>query len=358
MRPAILLSVLGLLAGVGAGAAAQPAPLSGAVVQPYLSAQRLVDIGSGRRLNLVCMGQGGTPVVFEAGGSDWSSIWAVVQPQVARDTLACAYDRAGLGYSDPAPGRRSPLAIVEDLHALLQAAGLRRPVILVGHSLGGFTVKLHAALYPEDVAGLVLVDAAEERTWPRTRRAVTGRWGPQVAARAELLDQQFLARLTDHYRECAAMAKAAGGLQPGSTTYRHCTDPPRPQLGPEIAAAREAVQKTDAYQAAQASEIGASVYADPEAEPVYARLFRPGAFGNLPLVVLTHAPASSDDPVEALGEAQGVALHAETARLSRRGEHRVIAGSGHHIELDAPEAVVQAVRAVLRTSAERGPWSR
>src|SRR4051812_32204466 len=75
----------------------------------------LVDIG-GRKLNLVCMGSGDKTVLFDAGGSDWSVIWALVQPSVARRTRACSYDRAGLGYSDPAPGARSPVAVAEDLH--------------------------------------------------------------------------------------------------------------------------------------------------------------------------------------------------------------------------------------------------
>jgi pimeloyl-ACP methyl ester carboxylesterase len=305
-----------------------------------------VEIGRGRALNLVCMGSGDKTVLFDAGGSDWSVVWALVQPTIARRTRACAYDRAGLGYSDPAPGPRSPSAIVQDMSALIEAAKLPRPLVLVGHSLGGFNVKLYAALHPEDVAGLVLVDAAEDRTWDRTRKLMHSRYGVPLAARVELSDHWFLSALAERYRECAAAAKTVD-LDPVSLTYRRCSDPPRPQLGPKIAAARQLVQIKAAYQAAQASEIAWSAYNDREMDHVYADLFRKGALGAKPMIVLTHEENASDDPEDRLNRDQGLAVHRESAALSSRGTHRIVSGSGHYIELDRPAVVLEAINSVL-----------
>ena len=335
-------------------ATAQPAePLADAVARDFVRTQRLVDVG-GRKLNLHCMGDGPRTVFFDAGGSDWSVIWALVQPAVAGHARACSYDRAGLGYSDPAPLPRTPVAIVEDMHALIDAAGLRRPLVLVGHSLGGFNVKLYAALYPGDVAGLVLVDPAEERADARVRPMLDARFGTQLASRAELLDQTFLALLLERYRNCADQVRA-GPLDPASTVYRRCSDPVRPLLGPLIAAERLRIQVTPAYQQAQASEILNSVYADPRGTDVYARLFRPGRFGSKPLIVLSHGLYDREDAIAAAGQAAGVALHRGTAQLSRRGVQRTVPGTTHNIEIDAPGAIVDAVVEVLRQlDAKRG----
>lgn len=336
-----LLLAAAALACAGPVVAAATAPDLAAYAQPH----RMVELEGGRKLNLYCLGEKGPSVLFDAGGSDWSVVWALVQPALAGEARACAYDRAGLGYSDPAPGPRSPVAISDDLHALIQAAGLGR-VILVGHSLGGFNVKLHTALHPEDVAGLVLVDPAEERSWDRTRDQMRKRFGETLAARAELSDQAWLSVLLDRYRTCQEAAKA-GDLDPASITYRRCSDPPRDQLGPAIAAERRRLQVKQAYQAAQASEILFSIYGSDAGDGVYARLFRPGAFGDLPMVVLTHGKVEAGDALDALDTAQGLELHRQSARLSRRGVQRTVPDTTHHIELEAPQAIVEAVREVI-----------
>ncbi len=312
----------------------------------YIGPHRQIEVAPGRRINLLCMGSGRHTVLFDAGGSDWSVIWALVQPEVARTTRACAYDRAGLGYSDPAVIPRSPVAIAEDLHALIRAADLPRPLILVGHSFGGFNVKLYAALYPEDVAGMVLVDPAEERAWDRTRRALRARFGERLASRAELRDATFLEWLLSRYRTCSEAARA-NGLDPASPTYARCTDPVRTQLGPEIAAERRRLQVTATYQGAQASEILNSVYGSGRSDAVYERLFRPGMLGATPLIVLTHGIHDANDPLNLLDFTQGVMLHRQTAALSRRGQQRIVPQTNHNIELDAPGAVVEAVAAIL-----------
>jgi pimeloyl-ACP methyl ester carboxylesterase len=184
----------------------QPVPIA-EVGADYVGPKRLVTLKDGRRINLHCRGSGPTTVVFDSGGSDWSSIWALVQPAVARTTTACSYDRAGLGYSDPADRPSSPIAIVEDLHELLRAAEIKRPVVLVGHSLGGFNVKLYAATYPADVAGLVLVDPSEERAGARIGAVERRRFGVALEAQTRREEREGFAAIVAHYSKCAEAAR-------------------------------------------------------------------------------------------------------------------------------------------------------
>jgi len=342
IRACVLAALVALVGAPGRAGAAEVAPELG---REYAKAHDGIDIG-GRRLNLFCMGSGPRTVLFDAGGSDWSDVWALVQPAVAKAARACAYDRAGLGHSDPAPLPRTPVEIAQDLHALVAAAKLQTPLVVVGHSLGGFNVKLYAALYPDEVAGLVLVDPSEERTPERARPMLRERFGASIAARSELADLTLFAWLTERYTRCAAAAIAAP-LDPASPTYRRCTDPVRKPLGPEIAAARARIQVTANYQQAQASEVLNSVYAGERADPVYRDLFRPGAFGRKPMIVLTHGLYDPRDPLDRAGQAAGVALHQETARLSQAGRHWVVPATTHYIQLDAPGAVANAVAEVL-----------
>jgi pimeloyl-ACP methyl ester carboxylesterase len=117
-----------------------------------------VDMG-GRNLYIICLGEGTPTVIFEAGlGADHST-WYGALAEVSKHTLACAYDRAGLGKSDPSPkGPRTIQDMVDDLHALLTDAPIPGPYILVGHSLGGLNIRLYASQFPQDVIGLVFVD--------------------------------------------------------------------------------------------------------------------------------------------------------------------------------------------------------
>jgi pimeloyl-ACP methyl ester carboxylesterase len=125
-----------------------------------MAAER-VDIG-GRRLSFIRDGYGAPTVVLEAGLGDTSDTWSQVQPAVARFACVCSYDRAGLGRSDPALTPRTCQDMVADLHALLRIAEIEPPYILVGHSFGGMNVRLYASQHPDEVAGMVLIDASHE----------------------------------------------------------------------------------------------------------------------------------------------------------------------------------------------------
>lgn len=120
---------------------------------------QLIEV-NGRRRHLQCVGSGEPTVILEAGAVGFSTHWAWVQQQVGQRTRVCAYDRAGHGWSEPAPAPRDGMTIARELQALLTEAGIAPPYLLVGHSLGAVTNRIYAAQHPDQVVGLVLVDSA------------------------------------------------------------------------------------------------------------------------------------------------------------------------------------------------------
>jgi pimeloyl-ACP methyl ester carboxylesterase len=153
----LLYPVLGVLALASLGG------VYGAVRESFESAViempgELVDVG-GHRLYVNCAGSGSPTVVLEAGLWQSSAYWESIATMVAADSSVCVYDRAGRGQSDPAPGPQDGVAIATDLHALLDGAQVDGPYLLVGHSSGGVYVKIFASEYPDEVEGMVLLDA-------------------------------------------------------------------------------------------------------------------------------------------------------------------------------------------------------
>ncbi len=339
-----------VMAGAGAWAKSPPdiatPVLSSRIAAQYVHAHDLIDIGQKRKMNIFCMGQGDHTVIFDSGLSDWSSIWALVQPIVAVHARACTYDRAGMGYSDPSDQPRSPIAIVEDLHKLLRAAKVATPVVLVGHSLGGFNMKLYAVLYPKEVSGLVLVDPAEERIFARTRGALRAKFGPVLAAKLELQSMAGRSHAAAEYEACAAAARDHD-LDPKSDFYKQCSDPVRAPLGPLIATERQKLQVKSAYQGAQASEFVNSVNVETRSDDAYAALFTAQTLGDKKLIVLTHSIVDPKDPLDAASLFAGDLAHRQTAALSTRGVNRVVPGTHHNIEIDRPQAVIDAIGEVL-----------
>lgn len=346
------LAIAPLLAGASWVANARPGvlpPLAPQTGQDYVHPHTLVDIGS-RKMNLYCRGEGRVTVIFDSGLSDWSSIWALVQPAVATSTRACTYDRAGMGYSDISGRPGSPPNIVADLHQLLLKGGIQPPYVLVGHSLGGFNMKLYAATYRSQVAGMVLVDPAEERREVRVDAAVRARFGDATVDKAIALNHAQFIEFVATLNACAAEA-ASHDLSPASKSYKDCTDPVRPPLGVAIAAERQVLQVRSAYQAAQASEWANSVYQLPAnaiLDAAYAKAFgAPDVFEDMPLVVLSH---SIDSPARAYATLSNFAnqrLHEQTAALSTHGVHRVVPETNHNIEVEQPQAIIDAIEDVL-----------
>lgn len=134
----------------------------------YPAAGKLIDIG-GYKLHLNCSGSGEPSVILDAGGG-WDSLaWTLVQPEIAKFAHVCSYDRAGIGWSEASPLTRTSQNVVKELHDLLQNAGVQKPYILVGHSLGGINMRLYANTYPDEVFGVVLVDSSHELQFEKSK---------------------------------------------------------------------------------------------------------------------------------------------------------------------------------------------
>jgi pimeloyl-ACP methyl ester carboxylesterase len=155
------------IVGSSCSTASEDAGPAAQTASPTPSASGLVDVGD-HSLYLTCEGQGDPTVVFESGLGDSSIEWAMVTSvldSVSFDTRACAYDRAGVGESDPWPNDEQPASardVANDLHALLSAGGIGPPYVLVGHSIGGIFVRMFASMFPDEVAGMVLLDPSSE----------------------------------------------------------------------------------------------------------------------------------------------------------------------------------------------------
>ena len=139
----------------------------------------LVQVGS-IRMNIDCSGRGSPTVILESGSGGPSVDWLMVQPEVSKFARVCSYDRAGYGWSDSGPEPRSTLQIAHELKQLLRASRERGPYVLVGHSMGGYDIRAYTSQYPDDVVGMVFVDASHEdqdlrapesiRKWQQKRR--------------------------------------------------------------------------------------------------------------------------------------------------------------------------------------------
>jgi len=292
---------------------------------PYGEPGQLVDIG-GRRINLHCTGAGGPTVILMAGLSSWSAVWYKTQPAIAQMTRVCAFDRAGYGFSDPAPRPQILSEVVDDLHAALIAGSIPGAYVLVGHSLGGLEARIYSQRWPKEVVGMVLDD---------TSPAGEGLIDEDQPGFDEVVGRESYAAGKLH---CALLA-AHGPLEPSRPEYKDCSL----ALPSDTPAAfrKIAPQFFTAYYFADQVSLMSSVYTH-RYDTVDHR-----PLGAMPLVVLS-AENSWETPAGApFSQAYWVALHEALAQLSSRGVHRII-HSGHEIQLEKPQAVIDAVDEVLR----------
>ena len=302
--------------------------------QHYATPQTLVKIGWRRRLNLLIAGEGAPTVIFAAGLIGTTLHWARVQPAVALKARTVAFDKAGIGFSDPGPMPRTASAIVEDLRAALRAAEIAPPYVLVAHSAGGSQMRLFAFRYPREIVGMVMVDSSGEHQY-RRMDAATG------AAESDALRRE----LRRTYSRLADLARN-GALLPGTPDYDRAVGPPSPMLTPALWAAHVAQRTSPGYWRAIRSEAAAADGASSD-EIVAARR----RLGDMPLIVLTagrFAPRAGEAAVATEARRQvWCAMHDEIAALSTRGDRRTIEGAGHSIQMDKPEAVVGAIEEVI-----------
>jgi len=299
---------------------------------PFTQPQQQVDIG-GRKINLYCSGAGATTVIFDSPSGEGGWSWFKVQPEVAKHTRACTWDRAGLGFSDPAARPNTSENAADDLHRALQAAGVKPPYLLVGNSLGGSNVQVYAYRHPEQVKGLVLVEPQSENLTARLNQASGGMIG------------QFYGMLKEQDQYC--LQQAAQGFKAGSEEMANCVGDPAPLYGPELGATvqRQMLQKS--YWQARADEFAALDTSDQQLHALRKPL------GDLPLLVLTRSVSPYADPgkpqsaASKATEEENAKVHHELAALSSKGAERVVPQAGHVIQEEQPAAVTAAVLEVL-----------
>ena len=285
---------------------------------------------NGRAYHLNCQGSGGPTVLIDAGNGSFSLEWTPSQQELSQTTRVCTFDRPGYGWSESSPDPRDGTQVVTELHELLFTAGEAPPYVLVGHSLGGVHMRLYAAHYPQEVAGLILVDTAYPLTVsPELAQQMQASIGfYQVMG---LLTSSGILRILGPLAGEGMLPETAAKLPADlqSTYLELLLDPAQYRT-----AAAEMEQLPQTFTQTEQLLVGEQ------------------PFGQLPLIVLTAgrqpAPGSSPfDPQTVPASTDWLAAGQTLASQSERGEQRVVAESGHLIHLDAPEAVQQAVLDVL-----------
>ncbi|HJQ33074.1 MAG TPA: alpha/beta hydrolase [Pyrinomonadaceae bacterium] len=347
-RPSSLARALALLLLLLAHAHARQA---GGVVAPKPPG-RLVDVG-GYRLHLDCAGAGGPAVVLIAGAGDFSFDWSLVQPQVSRFARVCAYDRAGLAWSDLGPTPRTMRQDAYELHTLLARAGVAPPYVLVGHSIGGLIARVYAAQYPREVAGVVLVDSTSEDTTlsyqgrvVRVRDSARDRAVPGVRTLAESPPRPP----TEEDLKQAEMNRQVFGPPK--------IEPPFDRLPPRAQALRLWALSNPKLSAAS-DDFWPEELRDLHEER--GRVKHP--LGDLPLVSIVGARAEPAPPGVKAEEWRQLSEEKRRqkealAGLSSAGSLVVAKSSGHHVQLDEPALVVKAIRQVFNAARLRARRAR
>lgn len=258
----------------------------------------LVDIG-GYKLHLWCTGDGAPVVVLDNGLGGTSAGWGYVQPEVARFTRVCSYDRAGMGYSDAGPSPRTARRIASELAELLARSGIAGPVVLVGASIAGYNVRVFASDHPERAAGLVLVDASHEDQ-PHDI--------PQLARFVPLLSTIGAFRLLG-----VSFGENIELLPPSVRPFAHAT---KFRAAGYRAAADEIIHVRESAEEVRSSRRKLTV----------------------PVLVVTGARGADENWQQ---------LQRDQVSLSERGCLIIAPQSGHVVAADQPEIVVDAIRTVV-----------
>jgi len=285
---------------------------------------------NGRSQHLNCLGRGAPTVLIDAGNGSFSLEWTPIQQQLSLTTRVCTFDRPGYGWSEPGPDPRDGAQVVAELHELLAAAGEAPPYVLVGHSLGGVHMRLFAAEYPQEVAGLALVDTA----YPLTV-------SPELEAqmRSSIGFYQVMGLLVSSGALRILGPLGGEGMLPETAV----------KLPADLQAAYLELLLDPAQYRTAAAEMRQLPQTFAQTEEL---LVGERPLGDLPLIVLTagQQPAPGSTPFDAQtipAAASWLAAGEALAVQSTRGAQRVVADSGHLVHLDAPQAVVEAVQNVL-----------
>lgn len=308
----------------------------------YEHAQSLIPLPDGRRLNLFCMGTGTPVVILEAGGGDDSLSFRRVQGRLSAVTRVCSYDRAGMGFSDPSDVPSTASHAVSDLHALIRQASIPLPVVLAGHSDGGLYVAFYAAEFPQDVAGLVLIDPDSFGLDEAARKVLDQPWLDQWRAgtRNEI----------GQARTCVALAQS-GALNKAPARYPDCMDNP-PNADPVLHRLLDAQLARPSEQEAISTETQDT---DPppdrdlsDAELAFQRFHFD--FGDKPIIVLSGTNELGGLPASQRAKVTKAMLanQAAMAAYSTQGRQILVDSTSEYLQTYYPDVVVRAVAEVVR----------
>jgi len=306
---------------------------------PLAAPGRLIDVG-GFRLHLLCGGAGSPAVVFDAALGASSLSWSLVQPEVARITRACTYDRAGFAWSEAGPMPRTAGRIAGELHHLLQRAGVAPPYILVGHSFGGLVMRIFAARHRDITAGLVLVDPAHPEEWlepgehEQRQIARARRLCRHGAAAARFGIARIVAALVDSGALTPARALTSLVSRGGFSRADEEILAPLWKLPQDVRRPLRRFWTEPKFYEALGSQI------EHICESAAEVMAEPAAFADLPLAVI----AAGNTSIRRRG------LHEALAARSSRGHLLVAQDSGHWVPLDQPGVVVAAIAAMVESA--------
>lgn len=281
---------------------------------------KLVDVG-GYKLHIYCIGEGSPTVILDSAADMMSSDWAWVQPEIAKNTQVCSYDRAGMGWSDPSPTSRDAKQVVIELHSLLTNAGISGPYVLVGHSVSGLYVRLYASQYPDEVVGMVLVDPGHPN-----------------------MDQDI--------PELQAQNASDASLVKTMQTLSYFGLPRLLGVGKNNADGLPAQQAAEVNAFVSRAQHWATLSALIEStSATYDEVRETGALGDIPLVVISANTAwfTKGDPADKARTILNT-LHDEIAQLSTNHLHIIVDGATHGslvLNQDDAHQVVMAIEAVL-----------
>lgn len=292
---------------------------------------KLVDVGAGRRIHIDCRGHG-TPTVVLLSGLDANGAlaWSAVHDQIAAFTRVCAYDRAGIMYSDPSPLTHDAKLSTSDLHAALAAAGEAGPFVLTGHSLGGPYIDHYVRTYPGEVSGLVFVDGSH----PDQIKAFEAIGLNKLAANASAMEKLMRDLTWTGWTELPFVRISAPGMPARAAANAQAF------LAPSLPAV---LQELDALSATLAE--GGTL-----------RDLGPHPLGARPTVILTALKPPPPATLKAMGMTVEQAarqrqiwteLHNDEASWSTRSRHQLVPDATHYIQFDRPDLVVSAVREVV-----------
>lgn len=287
----------------------------------------LVDVG-GHRLHVHRSGSG-PAVVFDAGAGGTNPDWALVRDDVDQFATTVAYDRAGLGWSEPGPKPRTALRQVAELRTALQRSGVEPPYVLVGHSWGGLVMRAYTYEHPGEVAGLVLVDAAHEDqfTYYPPEYVDSARQMGRTMERLAWAFRAFFGSGIPALLNSRSADEVADALPPEARGRRRATG---------VMSGKHSRATIDEFSAIEES------FAEVQ------RIRRP--LGDLPVVVISHGLPVTEGVPEHLRPAVEEAwqkMQANLAGISTNASLRHAERSGHNIPMEQPEIIIEAVRDVL-----------